>query len=121
MWEANDAAWTQHPRHLPECHYLLLKKGKNFVDSVRNALSHEPSKREEENEEEEKEERTETSEKQDEEQQIRCKVCYTESIEVVLLPCRHFVACTLCTGVCESVHYVGPKFMLMSELSLIHI
>ena len=85
MWEDDDDAWTRHAHHYPDCHYLLLRKGKEFVDSVRNATSHEPSKRKEE--EEKKEERKQISVKEeDEEQQLRCKVCYTEPIEVVLIP-----------------------------------
>ena len=96
MWEDNDDAWTQHARHYPDCHYLLLRKGKEFVDSIKNATSRKPSKRKEKDEN--KEEHKETSVKEeDEEQQLRSKVCYTEPIEVVLIPCRHFVASTSCT------------------------
>lgn len=30
-WEDNDEPWTEHAKWSPNCSYLLLSKGKNFV------------------------------------------------------------------------------------------
>lgn len=41
-WEDEDEAWTEHARWSPACSYVLLSKGKNFVDEacgVRNEVT----------------------------------------------------------------------------------
>lgn len=41
-WEDDDEPWTEHARWSPNCSYVLLSKGKNFVDEacgVKNVAS----------------------------------------------------------------------------------
>lgn len=33
-WEDDDEPWTEHARWSPSCSYVLLSKGKNFVDEA---------------------------------------------------------------------------------------
>ena len=33
-WEENDIPWNEHAFWYPECKYVLIKKGKNFVDNI---------------------------------------------------------------------------------------
>jgi len=33
-WEDNDEPWTEHARWSKSCSYVLLNKGKNFVDEA---------------------------------------------------------------------------------------
>jgi len=33
-WEDNDEPWTEHARWSETCSYVLLNKGKNFVDKA---------------------------------------------------------------------------------------
>lgn len=34
-WEKDDVPWNEHARWYPECSYVLLKKGQDFIDKVR--------------------------------------------------------------------------------------
>ncbi|KAA0184250.1 hypothetical protein HAZT_HAZT011953 [Hyalella azteca] len=34
-WEENDEPWVEHARWYPNCHYVLLSKGIEFIDQVR--------------------------------------------------------------------------------------
>lgn len=34
-WEKDDIPWNEHARWYPECSYVLLKKGQEFIDKVR--------------------------------------------------------------------------------------
>ena len=34
-WEKDDDPWEEHARWYPECNYVLLKKGQEFIDKVR--------------------------------------------------------------------------------------
>lgn len=34
-WEKDDIPWNEHARWYPECSYVLLKKGQDFIDKVR--------------------------------------------------------------------------------------
>ncbi|XP_042857633.1 death-associated inhibitor of apoptosis 2-like [Penaeus japonicus] len=34
-WEKDDVPWNEHARWYPECSYVLLKKGQEFIDKVR--------------------------------------------------------------------------------------
>nr|BDT61658.1 MAG: baculoviral IAP repeat-containing protein [Marsupenaeus japonicus endogenous nimavirus] len=33
-WKSEDIPWIEHAKWFPQCHYLLLKKGKQFIDNV---------------------------------------------------------------------------------------
>lgn len=48
-WEADDSPWKEHARWYPDCNYILLKKGQEFVDTVRR--ENPPYKRSQNNEE----------------------------------------------------------------------
>ncbi|CAL4065035.1 unnamed protein product, partial [Meganyctiphanes norvegica] len=48
-WEAEDCPWKEHARWYPDCNYILLKKGQEFVDTVRREKP--PYKRSQNNEE----------------------------------------------------------------------
>jgi hypothetical protein len=37
-WEDNDEPWTEHARWSPTCSYVLLCKGKTFVEEACGAL-----------------------------------------------------------------------------------
>lgn len=34
-WEKEDDPWEEHARWYPECKYVLVKKGQEFIDKVR--------------------------------------------------------------------------------------
>ena len=37
-WEKGDDPWSEHARWYPDCHFVLLKKGQDFIDEVRFEL-----------------------------------------------------------------------------------
>lgn len=113
-WEDNDDPWEQHALWFPKCNFLVLTKGQDFVDLVRNKFKAEDlsvpstsnSKENQENTEEtEKEEETSKSEvkladaekNQQEDSQTLCKICYKNELGVIFLPCGHVVACVECS------------------------
>ena len=34
-WESGDEPWEQHARWYPECYYVILMKGQNFIEEIR--------------------------------------------------------------------------------------
>lgn len=47
-WEDEDEPWTEHARWSPKCNYVLLSKGKHFVDAVCGVKNDIPTKIKEE-------------------------------------------------------------------------
>lgn len=37
-WEENDEVWQEHTMHNPECVYVLLHKGVQFIENVKNEI-----------------------------------------------------------------------------------
>ncbi|KAF0706719.1 death-associated inhibitor of apoptosis 1-like [Aphis craccivora] len=38
-WEENDEVWQQHAVHNPKCVYVLLYKGAQFIENVKNEFN----------------------------------------------------------------------------------
>ncbi|KAF0710499.1 death-associated inhibitor of apoptosis 1-like [Aphis craccivora] len=38
-WEENDEVWQQHSMHNPECVFVLLYKGAQFIENVKNEFN----------------------------------------------------------------------------------
>lgn len=41
-WENVDEPWKEHARCSPNCSFLLLSKGREFVDEINEAQENEP-------------------------------------------------------------------------------
>lgn len=41
-WEDNDDAWIEHARWSPNCSYVILSKGKEYVDKACGLIKDEP-------------------------------------------------------------------------------
>ena len=102
-WEESDEPWVEHARWFKKCTFLLLVKGKAFVDEV---CCKKTSQRElEEVSNKYKLEHSlkslNISNQQEEgcsdmDHSIKCKICFTEEVSIAFLPCGHTVACVMC-------------------------
>lgn len=96
-WWADDDPSVVHATYSPYCTFLRQRKGRRFIDNVHRQLDddtevpphwegviarHTPS--------EEQREATLTTERG------LCKVCISEEINIVSLPCAHMFACVQC-------------------------
>ncbi|XP_029347735.1 death-associated inhibitor of apoptosis 1-like [Acyrthosiphon pisum] len=43
QWEENDEVWQQHAVHNPKCVFVLLYKGMEFIENVKNELNNKGS------------------------------------------------------------------------------
>ncbi|XP_060855831.1 death-associated inhibitor of apoptosis 1-like [Metopolophium dirhodum] len=43
LWEENDEVWQQHAMHNPKCVFVLLYKGMEFIENVKNELNNKRS------------------------------------------------------------------------------
>jgi len=39
QWEENDKVWQQHAMHNPKCVFVLLYKGMEFIENVKNEFN----------------------------------------------------------------------------------
>jgi hypothetical protein len=98
-WTRNDTPWVEHAKWFSCCPYLLLKKGKDFVDQVhRDQKIEMPVKAFQEAmtpisyaHEHEKMEAAPSNAGR-----LLCLVCHERDVETVNLPCGHMVACEAC-------------------------
>lgn len=133
-WEESDEPWVEHARWFSKCSYVLMVKGKDFVDEVCGRKNTEEEKEKQEGGDEVGDirpttsvtSRTSTSSKECVNKSLEarpvassssssessalsstssssspsdsrlCKICYTDEMGVVFLPCGHLVACVKC-------------------------
>jgi hypothetical protein len=101
-WEAHDVPSEQHALYSPYCGFLLQRKGRKYVDDVHRkmAADYDPSQVPSQWENIIKPHTPDTT--TDEEAQSQssdrgmCKICTTEEINIVSLPCAHMFACVQC-------------------------
>lgn len=85
-WEKDDEPYQEHAKYSPECAYLIMKKGEEFVNRYRKDDDKLPVNN-----------ATGLEEKKDDTKEDRlCKVCYQQEANIVLLPCGH-VFCVDCS------------------------
>lgn len=92
-WEDSEDPWVAHALWFKQCNFVLRVKGKKFVDEVcsKKIASKKENKeapRKPENKEDENNVKTENK--------SVCKICYTNEVGVVFLPCGHLVTCVEC-------------------------
>uniref|UniRef100_A0A1B6KJG8 RING-type domain-containing protein n=1 Tax=Graphocephala atropunctata TaxID=36148 RepID=A0A1B6KJG8_9HEMI len=105
-WEESDEPWVEHARWFSKCNFVLLVKGKDFVDNVCGRKMSKGKSKSEENlskstsecskKEEQNASQKEVQGESKTEHTSLCKICYTEEVGVVFLPCGHLVACVKC-------------------------
>lgn len=93
-WEHGDDPWEQHGMWYGKCKYLLLMKGKEFVDQMNKkraqvtpGTSSSQTQMGEENRVAELEEDTKL-----------CKICYNHKHDTIFVPCGHIIACAKCAS-----------------------
>ena len=99
-WERGENAWTEHARHFPVCSYVMLAKDKKFIIKALGIVTEPVAAAATAAENEQHTDTFKENIKKEEGGSNRdtlCKVCYAQNLEVVLIPCRHFVTCVNCT------------------------
>ncbi|CAH1181770.1 unnamed protein product [Phyllotreta striolata] len=107
-WEENDNPWEQHALWFSKCVFVNLKKGKDFIEEVKNKADTELSipstsglqKTKEEKSDNKSECVVENETKRESEatEKTLCKICFKNELGVVFLPCGHIVACVDCAA-----------------------
>lgn len=81
-WEPTDDPWEEHIKFNSMCYFLRVMKGNEYIARVFNKF-------------------LDINQPQEEEKNIdnefECKICRSEKIAIVFLPCTHMIACTTCT------------------------
>ncbi|XP_024086281.1 baculoviral IAP repeat-containing protein 7-A isoform X2 [Cimex lectularius] len=116
-WEETDEPWVEHARWFSKCSFVLLVKGKDFVDEVSGNKASQEAKSSNSNDEVgQVSTSTDTEKTLMEEGGIvdttcikktaannestndgrLCKICYMDEMGVLFLPCGHIVACVKC-------------------------
>lgn len=101
-WENNDQPWQQHAKWFPQCPFVVLQKGMEYIKEqqqqkvVESKLAAEiPAAKVEDTKKEEDPLDAVSN-------QVMCKICYSKEVGVVFLPCGHMVACVNCAPVLET-------------------
>lgn len=101
-WEPKDDPWLEHARWSPSCCYMLLMKGKHFVEKAIRGVSDYPQETVELNTNSEISKFVATKIKREycddgiEEDSIICKICWKEPVKVIFIPCGHVISCIQC-------------------------
>lgn len=99
-WDDTDEPWEQHAIWYPECVYLNLVKGSDFVKQIslrKNTTPNEPIP----TPSAEASETVEIVEGDEENKMLRdhrCRVCMINELDTVFEPCGHVVACAKCAS-----------------------
>ncbi|AUR45139.1 inhibitor of apoptosis protein 3 [Spilosoma obliqua nucleopolyhedrosis virus] len=95
-WEADDEPWKLHARWFDRCPYVLLVKGRDYVQKIVTE-SCTISNNDERVEQEAIERQPDLNERQFTENNI-CKICYNAEKNVCFVPCGHVMACGKCAS-----------------------
>jgi baculoviral IAP repeat-containing protein 7/8 len=89
-WEAHDVPWEQHARWFNNCEYVLLVKGRDYVQKITSEACVVKNKTDSE--------QCVTAISEINDDKI-CKICYNAEKTVCFVPCGHVVACGKCAVV----------------------
>lgn len=98
-WEASDDPFFEHARWSPQCSYVILKKGKDFIAEVNKKVQEmniEKFKLEKAKKAAEKARDVENPVAEENMINITCQVCMNHKGEVILHPCGHAAFCIDC-------------------------
>lgn len=101
-WEDTDDPWEEHALWSPDCEFLNLCKGSEFVAEVHEKKSPEDYLNELRSENKEEQVNVTPKEPQSENSSQLCKICLTNDLGVVFLPCGHIVACVECGAILKT-------------------
>ncbi|XP_022192307.2 death-associated inhibitor of apoptosis 1-like [Nilaparvata lugens] len=108
-WMDVDIPWEEHARWFSKCHYVILIKGRKFIDEVRQKKSKEDKSVIETEQFQSKSvsskeqfqsrsvsSSTDSINKRETVNNILCKICYTEEMNILFFPCGHLATCSRC-------------------------
>ncbi|XP_066156172.1 death-associated inhibitor of apoptosis 1-like [Euwallacea fornicatus] len=109
-WEQDDNPWEEHALWFPKCSYLFLKKGQDYINTVKQKrdprfATATPSTSEAKESPKPKEVVIKNCDSDEESQgdvKTLCKICLQQEVGVVFLPCGHIVSCVECSSALKS-------------------
>lgn len=100
-WEEQDVPWEEHAKWSPDCGYVQLHKGKEFIDKFRLGHQHAEEAAAGKSQAAEVEPQREEGKQIDD--RVLCKVCLDKEMGVVFRPCGHG-ACLECAPALKVCH-----------------
>lgn len=85
QWEEGDDPLTEHAKLQPDCNFLLLIKGREFIQQFERPANIET--------EDEVEDDDDDSVENNNEKTDDCSICLTSSKDTILVPCGHSTCC----------------------------
>ncbi|XP_044005876.1 E3 ubiquitin-protein ligase XIAP-like [Aphidius gifuensis] len=97
-WKNNEDPWEEHARYFPECYFLRLVKGNDFVQRYSLQYNFEKCERstEEKKIKKKKDKIKKDKKSKKEDDTFVCKICYNKPLSVIFLPCLHMITCVKC-------------------------
>jgi hypothetical protein len=92
-WVQTDIPWEQHAMWSPDCEYLKLLKGEDFISDIIGKGKKLPTMDKEAAEIEKQEDEVEKPESSG-----VCKICCINEFDTIFLPCGHIIACAQCAS-----------------------
>ncbi|XP_016661893.1 E3 ubiquitin-protein ligase XIAP isoform X2 [Acyrthosiphon pisum] len=142
-WEENDEPWTEHAKWAHNCSFVLLNKGKHFVDKARGVKStkfnptelfkliaeHKDMSITENNMKVNSTKRLDQLDQISNQQcksrdpstvpdSMLCKICYKEEMKVAFIPCGHVIACIQCALTLEQCAVCRQPFSTVMRVHL---
>jgi hypothetical protein len=98
-WKDNDDVWEEHARFSTKCKFVLLKKGKDFVNSICVETSRNKQfEQQKQPNDDSQGKKVEDDKHSKTEERILCKICLTNEMNTMFIPCSHIVACIDCVS-----------------------
>lgn len=101
-WEADDDPFVEHAKWFPGCQFVSIVKGRDFIENVQGDRNPVPAQFKIQ----EKIAISEGDKVEDMDELLiqnlkmkadkLCKICKSKEMEVVFIPCAHYVACNQC-------------------------
>lgn len=106
QWEMHDLPWQQHALYFPECDFLKMMKGDDYINNITlntsedeaeaaaNVVAMIPKIKQDDCD---SDDMTGTAGSKCIQDEKLCKICYENEYNTVFLPCGHIVACAKCS------------------------
>ena len=102
-WLKDDDPFVEHAKYSPQCHFLKVIKGEDFIRDVQKTMKRTPCINALMNVVKKTPKPPSSQQPKEEEEKIRlesieCLLCLNEEREIAFLPCQHLAACMKCSS-----------------------
>ena len=109
-WGKEDDPWVDHARWFSKCPYVLLVKGKDYVDEQCGRGKKKQSDEAPPTHTEEPDSKTEVP------IQLQCLVCMSKVRNIIVFPCAHCCVCSDCCTKIESCIYCRSEISALAKI-----